>query len=140
MLKNQFGEQPPVFEIIFLGLGPDGHTASLFPDSCPSEGAPAWNEPVLETIAPFNPPKRLSLGPGVIASARRVVLTVTGRVKAAVFKTLMQQLYTETAALPPSKIILRRMSLGLKTEIFCDAAAGAKLGIQYTIKIQGGIT
>jgi len=77
---------PDRLDILVLGLGSDGHTASLFP------GDPMVSDParkVVATIAPTGPRRRLSIAPRVIASARLVVILVTGERKTdAVRRTL----------------------------------------------------
>lgn len=146
MLEGLISDHLPVFDLIFLGIGPDGHTASLFPASCPVSDEASWNEMVLETTAPFTPPDRLTLGPEVIASAKRLVVTVTGAGKADIFNQLMTEIQDiETAKngstgkmLPPVRIIARRLELGLKTEIICDEPAAEKLS-QATTRYKVGL-
>ncbi len=68
-------------DLVHLGLGPDGHTASLFPGS-PDLDAPAGRMAVV-TRDPDgrNPHDRMSLTFSAIARARRVVFTVSGQSK-----------------------------------------------------------
>ncbi len=75
------GTGEPRFDAVLLGIGPDGHTASLFPDS------PAVREPraavvpvVRSPVPPFVP--RLTLTPAALSSAREVCFLVAGNDKA----------------------------------------------------------
>ena len=70
---------PDRLDLVLLGTGADGHTASLFP------GSPALAErtrPVLAVEGPKPPVKRLTIAPGVITSARATLAMATGREKA----------------------------------------------------------
>jgi 6-phosphogluconolactonase len=71
----------PAFDLIHLGLGPDGHTASLFPGS-PDLAAPPGRM-ALATRDPHerNPHDRMTMTFAAIARARRVVFTVSGASK-----------------------------------------------------------
>jgi 6-phosphogluconolactonase len=71
---------PERLDLLVLGLGDDGHTASLFP------GAPSLAESrrrVIAASAPTSPRDRLTITPPVIRDARLTIGLVTGAVKAA---------------------------------------------------------
>jgi 6-phosphogluconolactonase len=65
------------FDLVLLGLGEDGHTASLFPGH-PWEGASANTDVIAVHDAPKPPPDRVSLAAGRLSRARRVLFLVTG--------------------------------------------------------------
>jgi 6-phosphogluconolactonase len=74
------GGQWPRFDITFLGVGPDGHIASLFPNLA---GIRVTDAPVISVQnSPKPPPERLSLTRPVINSSERVWLVLAGSDKA----------------------------------------------------------
>ncbi len=73
------GGRVPAFDVLLLGMGPEGHMASIFPRS-----PAARDERAAFAVrdCPKPPPTRVSLGFGAIQSARAVWLVVTGSSKA----------------------------------------------------------
>jgi 6-phosphogluconolactonase len=70
------------FDIVHLGLGPDGHTASLFPESAALDADPGLLVVSNEDPLGNNPHKRMTLTFAGIARARLVLVTVEGEEKA----------------------------------------------------------
>lgn len=82
LAKFSDGEQPwPSFAVCFLGVGPDGHIASLFPDRSEVTETEAAALPVRDSPKP--PPERVTLTRPVINASKRVWLVLTGADKAA---------------------------------------------------------
>ncbi len=72
------GEEPPAFDLIWLGLGPDGHTASLFPGSRALRETQRWAVPNWWSAARV---WRMTLTYPVLDAAREVVFLVCGENK-----------------------------------------------------------
>ena len=107
-----------VFDIIFLGVGPDGHVASLFPDH--ANVRETAKTVVAETDSPKPPSERLSLTLPVINSSARVWLVVAGVDKAsALGLTLAGASINEV---PAAGVEGRRRTL-----FFVDAEAAAEV-------------
>ncbi|XP_068515079.1 GDH/6PGL endoplasmic bifunctional protein [Anas acuta] len=66
------------FDLVLLGLGTDGHTASLFPDS---EDGLEGTQAVVLTESPIKPHQRMSFSLSLINKARQVFVLVVGRGK-----------------------------------------------------------
>ncbi|MEA2633919.1 MAG: 6-phosphogluconolactonase [Chloroflexota bacterium] len=92
------GHGRPRFDIIHLGLGEDGHTASLFPGSPALQEAQALVAQVHN--APKPPPERLTLTLPVINAARGVLFMVQGASK----KNALARVLRRDPALPASHV------------------------------------
>lgn len=74
------GATVPEFAALVLGMGPDGHVASLFPGHASVDVTDVGAIP--ETDSPKPPPERVSLTLGALGAARQVWLLVSGEPKA----------------------------------------------------------
>ncbi|MFW5725090.1 MAG: 6-phosphogluconolactonase [Bacteroidota bacterium] len=90
----------PIFDIVMLGLGEDGHTASIFPDEIDLFDS---SDLFVATRNPYTGQHRISATGKIINNARRVFFLVTGASKAAVVEKIIkkQQNYKE---LPASRV------------------------------------
>lgn len=103
-LRGFFGGASPRFDLIILGMGPDGHTASLFPGHTHTENR--WVLPVHNSPKP--PPTRLSLSLELINQAHRALFLVTGADKAEALASLRQ---VTTPLLPAGTVCLNEGGL-----------------------------
>ena len=78
----------PNFDLVMLGLGEDGHTASIFPDQMDVINSDKLCE---VTIHPANKQKRITLTGRVFNSAERVIFLVTGKSKASIVEKILQE-------------------------------------------------
>lgn len=123
LLRRQFETGPhawPCFDLILLGLGEDGHTASLFP------GTTALDERtrlVAVGCSPKGIAQRLTLTLPVVNQARTVVFLVSGSSKASVAKVVLEGPQAGGSRLPAQLI---RPEQG-RLIWFLDQAAAAEL-------------
>jgi 6-phosphogluconolactonase len=99
-LKEFFGAgQLPRFDLIWLGMGVDGHTASLFPGGNGSTGNQDW---IVATVHPDSGQARVSLSLKVINCAARIDFLVTGKEKAATLAKVLRD--ADQKELPAQKV------------------------------------
>jgi 6-phosphogluconolactonase len=103
-LKAYFDSLPPLFDFIFLGLGLDGHTASLFPGSVALQEDKKWAVSVQNETDDF---ARITLAPWLLNQTHRAVFLVTGLEKAPILKKVLEAgPYTGKGALSyPAQLI-----------------------------------
>jgi len=100
-LKAHFqttGGDLPVFDLIFLGIGTDGHTASLLPGFSPERSAHRW---VLAVKGGDPDVYRLTMNYHLLNQAAHVVFLVSGKGKARIVKTIFE---SRKANLPAQRI------------------------------------
>jgi 6-phosphogluconolactonase len=86
LLRREFGEGPVVFDQVYLGMGEDGHTASLFPGKASLDDL---TSSVLDvTDSPKPPAERVTLGLGTIRAARSVITIALGAGKVEMVRRL----------------------------------------------------
>jgi 6-phosphogluconolactonase len=99
---NARGDHPPEFDLVWLGLGPDGHTASIFAGSSAVRVMDRW---VVANWVPSRQVWRLTLTYPVIDAAREVVFLATGENKA----NALRHIRTGRSPLPAARVRARRV-------------------------------
>ena len=121
-LQDTFQTQPgewPQFDLILLGMGPDGHTASLFPGTAAIHEQTSW---VVSHFVPKLQAERMTLTPPVLCAARQVAFLVSGSENAAVLQRVLEGPFEPDVRTSQSI----RPTSGTLTW-FLDEAAAAKL-------------
>jgi 6-phosphogluconolactonase len=115
-LRRELGVEVPAFDVALMGLGVDGHTASLF------AGSPALDERARWVVAPFVPhlgARRITLTVPVFERARALIFLVAGAEKARALARLLDT--------PPGEdpIPAARIRPAHEQLVLADAAAAA---------------
>jgi len=111
-MKTVFGESQPVMDLTILGMGPDGHVASLFP------GMNHDGDLVLSVAnSPKPPPQRLSFSMNLINRSEKIIFVVAGIDKAEAVESVHKN---PDCDLPAAKIEAQGETLWI-----IDEAAGA---------------
>jgi 6-phosphogluconolactonase len=112
-LLNHFGG-PPQFDLILLGIGPDGHTASLFPDTAALDETKQF---VVANEVPKMNTTRISFTYPALNAAKEVTFLVSGADKRDTIHTLL----ATDSTLPATRV------RGQKVLWYLDAGAAADL-------------
>jgi 6-phosphogluconolactonase len=104
---------PPALDLIHLGLGPDGHTASLVPDDPVLEITGAW----VGVTAAYQQHRRMTLTYPVLNRARAILFVVTGEDKT----DALVRLSRHDASIPAGRI------KNANVLVLADRAAAARL-------------
>ncbi len=119
-MQQTFGtDSIPSFDLVQLGMGPEGHTASLFPHQ------PSLKELqrlVMPVMVPKPPPPRLTFTPRLLNAATHILFLVTGAEKQDAVQAVLEGEYQPDEY--PAQII--RPTKG-ETTWMLDAAAAGKL-------------
>ena len=113
--------QWPRFDLVLLGLGSDGHTASLFPGSA-TKGAGQMGVKGATADYEGRPSQRITLTPAVFNDARHLLFLVTGANKAAAVAAVLEGKYAPEQW--PAQLIKPRDGI---VTWFIDEPAAAKL-------------
>ncbi len=103
----------PLFAVTLLGLGEDGHTASLFPGTAALDERAKW----VTAVVGAKPEPRITMTYPVLASSHEVVFLVAGAGK----REMLGRLLDGDASIPSARV----QSAGDLT-LFCDEAAWGK--------------
>jgi 6-phosphogluconolactonase len=115
VFANRSAVKIPVFDLLLLGMGPDGHTCSLFPGHALLNETNGWVAPV--TDSPKPPPNRITLTLPVITHSHKIAFYAAGGEKKDILKTIMED---PDQGLPCSLV---NVAGGEKVFWFVDAAA-----------------
>jgi 6-phosphogluconolactonase len=116
LLRAEFGAAPVIFDQVYLGMGEDGHTASLFPGR---ESLRDTASLVLDvTDSPKPPPARVTLGLGPIRASKTLVTVALGAGKAPMVRRLREGDETLPITLamqghPDAVLLLDRAAAGM---------------------------
>ncbi|MCR9174023.1 MAG: 6-phosphogluconolactonase [bacterium] len=97
LLESEYRHFTQRTDMVILGMGPDGHTASIFPDDKPSAEALTTDAYFMNTNAPAHPTQRITCSIELIRNARNIALIITGAQKLEVLENKTLQLPIHTA-------------------------------------------
>ncbi len=114
-IKEKCSGYPPIFDLTLLGLGDDGHTASLFPNQR------LINDDDLIIYTHGKGLKRISLTPKILSASSKVIFLVSGNNKKIALERLISE--DESPDRTPAKLIKSNSEIS----IFCDSDASIDL-------------
>jgi 6-phosphogluconolactonase len=108
-------EGQPILDLVILGMGEDGHTASLFP------GEP---ETLIHDTAVFRavtavkpPPRRITLGYSTLRAAQQLVVLIPGAGKESVLRSIVDQVSANKPELPLARVLQGHKNAVIFTDV-----------------------
>ena len=123
MVPAVVGDERPAFDLILLGMGGDGHTASLFPDT---EALDEQAKLVTGYFVPVLGRSRMTFTFPLINAAKNVVFLITGADKAQAVAALLSDAPDAANDLPAARV----NPANGKLTFVLDAAAARQAGIR----------
>ncbi len=123
-MRRYFGKRRPRFDLVLLGLGAEGHTASIFPDSVAVEEQEHW---VCAVRVAADPPSRLTLTMPTLSQASNVFFLVSGHDKSQALRDALDE-RTDPRTCPAAGV----KPLDGRVAWFVDAAAAENLTMKHT--------
>jgi 6-phosphogluconolactonase len=117
-LRRYFGAAKPRFDVTLLGIGGEGHTASLFPGSFALDEKKRW---VLAVVVPATPPNRLTFTPVVLDQSVNTYFLVAGKDKREILTSIQSEPEGKPSEYPAARI---RPEDGRVIWFLDEAAAG----------------
>ncbi|KAG0646682.1 putative 6-phosphogluconolactonase [Hyphodiscus hymeniophilus] len=127
----------PIFDLLLLGCGPDGHTCSLFPGHPLLRETDAWVYPIEDSPKP--PPKRITLSLPVVTHGVKIAFVATGGGK----KEILKKIFEEGAGLPCALVNegAGRGAVGLWTTLrWRGSVSLGKAACECSLDSQGAIS
>jgi 6-phosphogluconolactonase len=100
-LRAYFRKEAPAFDAQLLGLGGEGHTASLFPGNPALDEKSAW---CLAVTVPATPPRRLTLTYPLINQAHYTYFLVAGKEKKAILAAIEAETDPKSSQYPAARV------------------------------------
>jgi 6-phosphogluconolactonase len=111
-------EGPPILDLVLLGMGPDGHTASLFPHTAALSETRRW---VVANDVPQLSTRRITITFPLIERARATLVLVTGASKSDALAEVLE------GPLDSQRLPSQRLRGSANVEWLVDAAAASRL-------------
>ncbi|GAC1328055.1 MAG: 6-phosphogluconolactonase [Candidatus Dormibacteria bacterium] len=115
-LRRAIEDRQPAFDLVLLGMGPEGHTASLFPGDAALEQR---HRACVHVTVPAQPADRLTMTPMALSASRQVLFLVTGEDKA----EAISEVFKDGSRLPAA--IVSQMA---PSRFLVDEAAASRVG------------
>jgi 6-phosphogluconolactonase len=112
---NDVSNSTPVLDVVMLGMGPDGHTASLFPNHSLLSEQKLLVAPINDSPKP--PPQRITFTLPLINAANEATFLLSGSSKVEKVTSMLDKNQTRSHAVPCSLINAKQ------THVFLDATA-----------------